>query len=790
MINHRRNRKYISRVVLASMLTGLGVYANAGELTLTGGVTLSSGGTATVGADGLASQVTGVSTANKGIPNFSLNMPATGIADGTYKYKLGVVFDDDNSTSRVEVLLPSLVLTAAGNVVSGELDETLKIRVLARDADLNIDVQLTVPTDNPISVNSNTFSFDMAKVLAAVADDHPSIEVILNSIAVARHFTYTIVAQQTVGDAIQLGVNEGTFSAFPRIQSSCSADSHSSSSSVFQLQSNALASQFTLAYAIQGQYSVTGATGSSGAEPTAFTEDCAVSGGGGGTTPPADVVEGADDVDDAVTAIEIPTSGPVSEETVTQVNDVVTNGGTLATNIAEQLTGNTLSTTGALSGIESVNKTLTVAGAATKAGAGVNSTAAVTTINNIANALTALSTKTLTSTEKATVVTLATNTLTSATNLIAKGASNESIQAIVAASAKILEQSSSISGSIGEEIATQVKILVTQAINTALPNLPASILADTDLSNLEEVQELLTTDPSAYGYAIQYAVTVAPGSFVTLSAGSWTPGEAVFITYPDSLTLALKNNNGSSLSLYEATGDITTSTDSVTGNLTINGPTERYVAASPTYRLVPDLIPTGINFLPDGTAVMVGNGVAAELAPTALDSAGFNTAVTDAGLALTYRDNGTVNIALGNNERFSGAFAYDNLIAATSCGAISIAGPVGNLTDAGYAFTLTCANGPVQHVTPIADNELFYTTIANAGLSARTDRNTGIVTIASVGSFKPSFFVTPLTVNDQAFLAANKNAEGVVFRAKDANADGKMDYEFIASTGVQVFYGL
>ena len=85
---------------------------------------------------------------------------------------------------------------------------------------------------------------------------------------------------------------------------------------------------------------------------------------------------------------------------------------------------------------------------------------------------------------------------------------------------------------------------------------------------------------------------------------------------------------------------------------------------------------------------------------------------------------------------------------------------------------------------------LFYTTIANAGLEALTDRNTGIIQIKNLGNFRPSFFASALSTADQTYLNANKNADGVAFRSKDANGDGRMDYEFLTSTGVQLFYGL
>lgn len=127
---------------------------------------------------------------------------------------------------------------------------------------------------------------------------------------------------------------------------------------------------------------------------------------------------------------------------------------------------------------------------------------------------------------------------------------------------------------------------------------------------------------------------------------------------------------------------------------------------------------------------------------------------------------------------------------ASSCGAVSVTSPTSNPVAADYAFVVKCANGPSQRVTPIADNVKFYATIANAGLNVSTDRNTGIITINTVGKFKPSFFVTPLTAADSTYLTANKNSDGIAFRATNANGDGKMDYEIISADGKQLMYGL
>src|SRR5690606_24745612 len=132
-----------------------------------------------------------------------------------------------------------------------------------------------------------------------------------------------------------------------------------------------------------------------------------------------------------------------------------------------------------------------------------------------------------------------------------------------------------------------------------------------------------------------------------------------------------------------------------------------------------------------------------------------------------------ISIDLRNGERFSGVFAYDNLDGQSTdaCGAISIVDPIGNPASAGYAFGVNCANGVEQHVAPYIDNIAFYDTLLAEGFEATTDRSTGIITIAGVGRFKPSFFTLPLSSADATYRSNNALANGIAVRALDANGD-------------------
>lgn len=793
-ISHKR--KYLNQVVLATMLSGLGFYANAAEFTLDNAqVTLNASPT-TVSSSGVADQVTGIAATNKGIPDLTFDFTPSNIAtDGEYKFKLAATFDDDNTNSRIEVFIPELKLTVGGGgtTVNGVLTNTTKIRVLARDSDgsINVNVLLNIPADSPITVSGEKFNFYMSKVLTAITNDHPSIKAILDDIGtIPRHYHFTIAMQQTSGAAIELGTNDGTFAAFPRIQTTCAANTTSQSNSVFTLGNSAIASDITLAYAIQGRYSVTGAAGSAGAAPNPYTEDCTVA--TTPTTPPVTVDEQENTNEELDDEINDPTVTTVTTATVDKLNNAIDNGATLATNLAATINAATDPTT-VLNTLNTVGKSVELAGAATQKSGAIDTTKAANTITSVASTLAALNTAkgaaNLTPAEKTTINTLVTNVVKDAANLITTTSSSANILAVVKASAAILKSgATSAGGTVSSSVVEQVKALTGKAVTGVIKNLSTAALAGADTSTPEGLKALMKSNPSVLNVALAASADLPPETKVNIGGVELSVEEILALNLGGAAGTAGQLTGG--LNFQSATTGFTVTTDSTTGNMTLSNGTEKYVAANPVSRLVPDSLPEGISYLANGTAVLVGNGVATELSPTAFDQAGFTSAVTGAGFQLTYRDNGTISIALANNERFSGAFAFDNLGTATSCGAISITSPTGNPKAASYAFEVKCANGPTQHVVPMVDNATFYTTIANADLNASTDRNTGIVTINTVGSFKPSFFVTPLSAADTTYYTANKNADGIAFRSSDKNGDGKTDYEVLSADGVQVLYGL
>lgn len=245
------------------------------------------------------------------------------------------------------------------------------------------------------------------------------------------------------------------------------------------------------------------------------------------------------------------------------------------------------------------------------------------------------------------------------------------------------------------------------------------------------------------------------------------------------------------LNAFAATGpDISVQRNANNDGLRISSGGKEYSVLATAMRIVPSTLAEGLSTLPDGRLLLVNNGYAFELAGSPADIDSFLSGIAFAGYDTTFRADGGVSINVGSNQRFVGSFVVGDVASSTECGYPEFVAPTGNPASEAYAFQMQCENGVTQTITPLTDSPQFYATLANAGLEVQTNRDNGVVSIANVGRFKPSFFVNPLSAADQAFLDRVKNADGVAFRARDVNGDTVVDYEVLTATGVQVLYGV
>lgn len=792
-----RYQKRLGQFVLAGLMTGLSTYASANDFSLTNNqfsifsdgqvaanvtTTLSSNGIL-VTSNNEIPQIT-VSSGNFGIPNFTFNLSINGTQSPvprTHTFRVGLsITDNDNPDNRrFEAFIATLNLNvdSAGGVTGTIPNQDMSVAAKVTTSTGTItagDITITnSSTNGPVSISGGTLTFNGDEAVQRLrARENTALNTILDSFALNGAFTFRVVVEEVNPGAtaarvgVTSGSNSSTFTAVPRVATTCPANSTSVLSTVFKLLPNT--GGFTNAYAIQGQFRA----GSGGTAKTLdpFTVTCI-------TAPPT-----------TPTAPTPPTAPPTTPTTPVVDNATVNATGTAANALNTAISsGTTVLAQAALGNVLTSLTTLT-----TSVGTGATLSAAQQTqlqsnveavfsnignlITNVANdqaALTGVVSQlkdiltTLSSAGVPATPTLV-NGVVSAGQLSAQSEARRGL----AANATVTEVQTRLSGN-------QRRLEETIAASLPIPRL--SIVTPTPVPGAVFTQN---PNSSLEGFA------VAACSGADLFGGTFGPRPACL---PTSSALI---SDGRTMSIAAlSTADIKIGSDIVSGITTIELPGESYAGLITAIRAVPEEIPNGIRIQRNGTAMLVGNGFAFEIAPAPLNVTGFVTAVADAGYtnqSLSSVDTG-FRIELGGGERFAGVFAYNNLTGQTlntNCGAVTIVEPTIAPTAPAYGFGVNCANGVKQLIVPHVDNTSFFASLDAANMNYQADRNTGFIVIGTTGTFKPSFFVSPLTAADIAYHTANKDALGIALQAIDVNGDGVMDYKVIAPNGAQVLYGV
>lgn len=539
-----------------------------------------------------------------------------------------------------------------------------------------------------------------------------------------------------------------------------------------------------------------------------------------------------DDLEDLLDDLLFDDNTPPTEEQLALIEETFGNLETQLGDAEELILSGGLTIAGGFNLLEAGGDTFVRAGDAAELGGDVDVGSAADTLGGFADLIGSMFTKSteaggtaLTSAQIDVITSFTEDKLTSAANMMTTQTSVADVEKMMESTADLLNKTLEAGGELSPELVTAAVQIALKAVNTIVGDVAERLgITGLDITNTASIQELMRQQPDILASSLNStpaletrrsaqqdnqalanlgsganAINQQSAELIVAALGAITnpnnvevPGGSATSKLLSALARAFGGGAVNAvleggLNLFSATS-FAVDVDAITGALRVRADSQSYAATSTAVRLVPATIPEGVSYLSDGRAVAVADGVAIELAPAAVDVLGFAAATTRAGFPATFRSDGSVELALANNQRFSGTFAYDNLGASTSsCGAITFGNPTGALNADTYAFSMRCANGITQRIVPFIGDSAFYRAVADSGLTVRTDRNTGAVTIGSVGRFKPSFFVNPLTSADQTFLTQN-GTNGFAFRSRDLNGDGRADYEVISSTGVQIMY--
>lgn len=345
---------------------------------------------------------------------------------------------------------------------------------------------------------------------------------------------------------------------------------------------------------------------------------------------------------------------------------------------------------------------------------------------------------------------------------------------------------------IQEALASNNRLLES-VLDVAIKVPPSVIISRDERSDRIKRRTILTTQALEYVTAATEKL-INPNN-VTLSGGLKASDALLSFLGQGRFTSALLDpTSGSSTRTGAALSETSIAIDEATGAVTINLPGESYSASIISIRSIPAVVPQGIKTRSDGRVTVVTRGAAIDLTPSAFGFIEFVATVNEAGFTYDQTANGSFILDIGNNQTFSGAFGYDNLANAdltSACSAISVTEPTGAENAASYAYGVSCGGGVNQRVLPFVAASDFYPSLKASGMTATTDRSTGIIGISGLGSFKPSFISSDeLTAVERFDWLTNQDQFGIYMQEADVNGDGVTDIKVLTGDSIQVLYGL
>ncbi|MBF0230577.1 MAG: hypothetical protein HQK63_13490 [Desulfamplus sp.] len=223
-------------------------------------------------------------------------------------------------------------------------------------------------------------------------------------------------------------------------------------------------------------------------------------------------------------------------------------------------------------------------------------------------------------------------------------------------------------------------------------------------------------------------------------------------------------------------------------------------------RVVSTIIPSGLHVLPEGTVILVSNGIAGIITPAPLDA--VDTLLSADALLkienlfgsdkkeisdLNVSNSGNFNITFKDGTKFSGAFGYGTskegdgeFDAGTSSFELQMTDPASEA----YSVLVTYSNGTTQTLSPsiAAIEQLVKVLDTLAAGSYTLDKTTGIFTVMGM-RFKPSYLIEPIATSEQTWFKANRDSNSIAWETKDYNGDGAVDLKMWTSGIVGIAEG-
>lgn len=818
MNDFRRRSKCLKTLLATSVAMGVSFSAYGQNLSVENNqVTVTNGAgfgpvLIALNSNGLVGDITNLPAIGvQAFPSFSFNLEASGVTPGTYVFNGGIVISDDQSMRQLEVYIPGVTMTFTSNggatVLAGSVAAG-NITVKGRNSDGTISATVQYPNSlatfsgNNLTFNANEQINAIVNPANVTAGGNLLADLVTTFTSNSSGFyQYAVVLKQTSANADTLVFGQDALSA-----SFQNFGCVGPATSVFEIDSSALASNFTNGVGLQGRFSIAGATGTQSASPAPFTGDCpgvAAPAPTTPTTPPVVVPPTVTEAEQEITNIVIPTTGAGAETTTaveTAVANAVTAANAVATSAAPVAAATVTSIVNTLTtGINATNQ-------ATTAGATISESTVTNTLSTAASVLSKVNPTTATTAEKEAVASAAQSIISSVSTSVATTKSLASTQAIVESVGAILRTTADLGIALPADLIATATGLSESATSGALVEIAAQSGVQTTASTAAERAALLAANNSILQDVLGVSVK-AGGNTVdqTAASNTATAGGVSTANLPalQSLISQSVDPNGVTVGTtnagtvtQNAVGGSSSSTDPITGAINVVSTAGTSKVTVTDIRLAGPSVPNGQSTLPNGTRVNVENGIAVTVAPAPNDPIAIINLAQDAGLGFNLGPTGTIEATdpATPNNKFSGSFNFKPAQTAVlgSGKFVVTPPPAGTEADPTAVLTMEFPNGVVQEIVPAADPTLLVA-LKGLGLQTTTDLDTGVITIVVGGSgvrVRPSYNVTTTLTAAQSALLTARGGVAAFESGQFNSTDTVLDYRLITPTTVQEFYGL
>ena len=774
------------------------------------------------------------------MPTFSFGLDSLGefaynqgtgtptVSSSSYQFRAGMVIDEPGSMRRLELDIPVVNI----NFDSGTLTGTIPpqhFNVWGRSADGQTVADASLPINPGISFNDNTFQFDADVFIERIESEGgllAGVRNVINTIdARGATFTYSLVLKQVRDPAnseqpdIAFGSDPGaSFVAFPTVANNATEAEgfagfvqlrDATGNPTTQRDFNAL---YADGYRLTGQVSfVAASTGPVVPGPTdpGPTDPGPTGPGGGGAVPPPALPDNAitanDQLTEAITGIDlsqIPDDGVIDPDMVASINNVLEDAGALADLVSAELDSGDLSASESIDSLATLSDAAALAGAAIQAGAEIETATVTDIIDGIADVIDVLDDTTLSPALMNAVQATAQSTLAAVADLVADDAEPAATEAILDSASALVNAVVVLDPdtALTEDFKATAQSLAESVLQKALDDIAAGLGQGDDVTFTDSAstQALLAENPTLLDRVLEVSSISLTGTTpldatATQSAieeAGVSPAGAEALTadlnqfvIPTGVAIEIDDQANDVVALLNDVlldAGITAAADSTTGSIGFafdSGAIEAFVT---DVAIVPDSVPEGVFIRPDGSAVIIEDGVAISVAPSPAEPIEFVAAIESVGegeYTTTIRDNGAIALTdTLTGYVFNGTFSFDSIVGAEPVAETFFTFPEGNdPADPAYRFSVTFENGSTQPLLPMIAAPQFYDSLSAQGFNIQTDRSTGVI-ITDRARFRPDYFSRPATSFEILFLNGNADEFGVAYIPTDANGDGIEDF--------------